>query len=270
MAGGGAGAPRAGRRARGGRQGRRRGPGGAAALARALALALGLGLGLGLGLRGARAQGSEGPVEAMEVSSQKVEFGRQAPFPYQVCREQPGAVQLDDSTQPSAQCIPINLDDLTFCSMVNYDACMRVPAPGVYDDAVSDAYSLRMNYWQNEQPSFYSKGCADLFKAYFCHLSYPQCLKYEEVDADAAKSNAREGQYVELPLCWDYCFSTAQTCIGDKALAEKFCLTQVEIGKVSADRPDMVGLPDCMNRGALFRAALSVLLLCWAALAAAL
>ena len=231
---------------------------------------LGLGLGLGLRLRGARAQGSEGPLEAKEVSSQKVEFGRQASFPYQVCREQPGAVQLDDSTQPSAQCIPINLDDLTFCSMVNYDACMRVPAPGVYDDAVSDAYSLRMNYWQNEQPNFYSKGCADLFKAYFCHLSYPQCLKYEEVDADAAKSNAREGQYVELPLCWDYCFSTAQTCIGDKALAEKFCLTQVEIGKVSADRPDMVGLPDCMNRGALFRAALSVLLLCWAALAAAL
>ena len=132
------------------------------------------------------------------------------------------------STQPSAQCIPINLEDLTFCSMVNYDACMRVPAPGVYDDAVSDAYSLRMNYWKNEQSKFYNKGCEDVFKAYFCHLSYPQCLKYEEVDADAAKSNAKEGQFVELPLCWDYCFSTAQICIGDKEMAEKDSQTMTE------------------------------------------
>jgi len=239
--------------------------GGRAAFAAYLAAAALVAAGAGVAL----AQEGDEPVKAREVSAKKIEFARQASFPYQVCREQPGAVQLDDDTQPSAQCIPIDLEELTFCSMVNYDACMRVPAPGVYDDAVSDAYSLRMKYWENEQATMYNKACTDMFKAYYCHLSYPQCLKYEEIDEDAAQSNAKEGEYVELPLCWDYCFSTAQACLGDKAQAEKFCLSQTEIGKVSPERPDMVGLPACMNRAALFRAALGVLLLCWAVVAVA-
>ena len=78
---------------------------------------------------------------------------------------------------------------------------MRVPAPGIYDDAVSDANGLRMEYWQNEQSQLYNKGCSDMFQAFYCHLSYLQYSKYEEVDADAVKSNAKEGQYVELLLC---------------------------------------------------------------------
>ena len=38
---------------------------------------------------------------------------------------------------------------------------------------------------------------------------------------------------------------------------------------IGAERPDMVGLPACMNQAALFRAALGVLLLCWAVVAVA-
>ena len=209
--------------------------------------------------------------EAQEVSVDLPDFTRPGPYPYPICNQQPGMVGLEEEKEKTSMCVPIGNEELEFCADMAYDACLRLPQAGLYDDLASDAYTLALDQWKNEfaEAAARQGGCEGALKAYWCAMAFPRCQEYRAVDEPQAKSLGLELELVETPICWDFCMSTEMACIGDKEQATAACLQQVRIGKVSPDRADMVGPPQCQS-GAWPRAlrALAVLA-CWAAVAVA-
>eukprot|EP00793_Prasinoderma_coloniale_P005658 PRCOL_00004132-RA len=169
-------------------------------------------------------------------------FTRSSEYPYNVCNQLPGNIGEDAAsyaeTYKRAKCVPIEAGELEFCDAVAYDSCVRIQEYWRFDNLVAMQYDAVLQEWKdtltaNDQAALVDPGCDAAFKAYFCYAAFPKCWEGDI-----------EGEYWELPLCFDYCVAANAACIGNPEAAKRVCRSQVGTGRVSPEgRTDII----CMS-----------------------